>query len=140
MTIRNLLIALVVVLLAVNACQKEPTVTSGDTSSPLPVHSRSGNFQNAIDAFYLATIDILKNLSLVNIIRNQAAGSESDDKVTFQYLQSQASQIGINLVDLMKNSVIANGGTAQQAVLVEQSISGFTDNSQTLFPFIYFPF
>gem|GEM_PF-2128877 len=63
----------------------------------------------------------------------------SDDKITFLHLQAIANAANINLVALMQNSVLVNGGTNQQADLITQYLNGFTNNNQNMLPLIYFP-
>jgi len=141
MKVTNLLLAFVCFLLSVNACQNLVTPYHVDEVNLTKASYRTDvSFENAIEAFHLATIGLLENEDIISIIATQAIDDESDDRVSFQYIKNQASQISIDLIALMKYSVMANGGTSSQADFVEEYIGGFVNGTEFYVPFIYFPY
>lgn len=139
---RTFLLAFVCLFAIINACQKTTSsLQELEDPSNTPASSRTDvDHQDIIDAYYLASIAILEKEDLVNYIKGYTIDDEVNDLITFEDLEIVATSFSIDLIDLMRHSVTDNGGTTAQANLVEDHITGYTNNSNTYVPCIFLPY
>ena len=144
MKTRNFLATLVILLFIINACKELPSTVLSDNSGPanMPASGRGDvSYNDMIAALKLGMIDVLENETLIEIINERAvADDDADEVVTLGLLEAEAAKNNIDLINLMASSVIANGGTAGQAALVEAYYNGFSNGANSYTPMIYIPF
>lgn len=107
---------------------KNKTVTSSD------------DFELKMSILQKGTIDLLKNTEIQKIVYDYVTLDDVDEQISYAKLNSLAASKGLNLVQLMESSILANGGTEEEADQLANLLDCFSINNELKCPIIHIPF
>lgn len=110
---------------------KTLTISQGDAQT----------LTNYLNILRLGTIDLRSNSGVRSILSDELQHPYYNDRISYIYLKQYLQQrTGQNLVTLMINSLLHNGGTQSQASILPSIVESFQLNGKTYRPYINIPF
>jgi hypothetical protein len=142
---KKIILVISTVALFILACNKSKTPLDNSSQSTQTNLSSVGisdedKYDRIIETISYGLLDLSTNTAFQSIVNSEISKKfDEDDNVLLRSLNAECLEVGIDLKEEMKTTLLSHG-LDEYIIYVDEAVDGFNYYGETLYPQIYIPF